>query len=469
VEVFMHRVAVVGSGITGLLTAHGLRRAGMSVTLFSDRTAEQWVLGSKPTGTAGRFEPALSYERELGLAHWEAEARWIEGIHLTFCQVPGNRLVTLTGRPDKPGLAIDVRLQSRRWMEDLEARGGKVVIEAVTPARLDAIAAEHDLTVVATGKAELSGLFERDPARSVYDRPQRNLAMMVVTGPAFGFPGVPFLPVKFNLFGTLGEAFWVPYHSRHGACWNLLFEAKEGGPMDVFQGARSGREVVALGKQVIKELVPWDYAWAKDMELADEHGWLVGRVTPTVRRPVARLPSGRLVTGVGDTLMLMDPIAGQGANNGTKMARHFVERVVARGDLPFDEAWMTETFESFYLDHGRATYTFTSLLLEPMTAAGKELLIAQYGSDGVRHDGKQAIADAFCGNFPDPRRYTHLLTDTAATRRFIEEKTGQSWWRSVVPGALGVAKAQIRQMLGMPPNHPAAPAAALDAVPQPAS
>ena len=29
---------------------------------------------SRPTGTAGRFQPALSYERSLGLAHWEAAA-----------------------------------------------------------------------------------------------------------------------------------------------------------------------------------------------------------------------------------------------------------------------------------------------------------------------------------------------------------------------------------------------------------
>lgn len=457
----MRRIAIIGSGIAGLLTAHGLRRAGLDVTLFSDRTAEQWLRESKPTGTAGRFEPAIAFERELGLAHWEAEAPKIEGVHLTFCPAPGNRLLTLTGRVPQPGMAIDVRLQSHRWMHDLEARGGKVVIESVTIPRLDEIAAAHDLTIVAAGKAELAGLFARDAARSGYDAPQRNLAMVVTRGARHRFDGVPFCPVKFNLFGTAGEAFWVPYHHYlHGPTWNLLFEAKPGGPIDVFGDAKSGDEVLARGKQVIRELIPWDHAWAKDIELADPHGWLLGKVAPTVRAPVGRLPSGRVVASVGDTAMLFDPIAGQGANNGTRMARHLVRAIVARGDAPLDEAWIASTFEDFYAAHGQVTFAFNNLLLEPITDAGKELLIAQYGSDGVRTDGRQAIADAFASNFADPRSMTHLFTDLPAARAFIAERTGASWRRSAVRGRLAIGAQQLRQKLGMQPNHPRAPAAA---------
>ena len=94
----MRRIAVIGSGIAGLLTAPGLLRAGYDVTLFSDRTADKWLRDSRPTGTAGRFELAVSYERELGLAHWEHDAVKVEGVHLTFCPTPGNRLITLTAR-----------------------------------------------------------------------------------------------------------------------------------------------------------------------------------------------------------------------------------------------------------------------------------------------------------------------------------------------------------------------------------
>ena len=142
----MRSVAIIGAGIAGLLTAHGLRRAGYEVTLFSDRTAEQWLAG-RPTGTAARFEPALAYERELGLDYWDGEAPKTVGAMLVYCPKPGNRLATMIGRQSAPGLAIDVRLQSHRWMYELEQRGGRIVIESVTLERLEQIAAAHELTI----------------------------------------------------------------------------------------------------------------------------------------------------------------------------------------------------------------------------------------------------------------------------------------------------------------------------------
>ena len=64
------------------------------------------------------------------------------------------------------------------------------------------------------------------------------------------------------------------------------------------------------------------------------------------------------------------------------MARNLVELIIVRKDLPFDALRMTETFERFYARFGHITYTFNNILLEPITNAGKMLLIAQYGSDG---------------------------------------------------------------------------------------
>src|SRR5262245_37136295 len=108
----MRRIAIVGSGIAGLLTAHGLRRAGHQVTLYSDRTARQWLDESKPTGAAGRFHRALSVDRDFGVAHWEGDPAAIDGVELAFCAKRGNRLLTLNGRISNPGIAIDVRMLS---------------------------------------------------------------------------------------------------------------------------------------------------------------------------------------------------------------------------------------------------------------------------------------------------------------------------------------------------------------------
>src|SRR5262245_23962354 len=122
----MRRIAVIGSGQVGLLAAHGFRKEGYDVTLYSDRTPLAWLTQSKPTGIAGRFDMALQFERSLGLNHWNTEASMIGGGHITLCLEPRNRLLTVAARLEKPGVAIDVRLQSHRWMLDLEARGGKV-------------------------------------------------------------------------------------------------------------------------------------------------------------------------------------------------------------------------------------------------------------------------------------------------------------------------------------------------------
>ena len=255
----MRNIAIIGSGQAGLLAAHGLINAGYKVTLYSDRTADQWLNESRPTGTAARFDISLAYERDLGLNHWEKEAPKGEGVHLTFSPTKDNRLLTLAGRLEKYFLAIDLRLQSHRWMNDFAAKGGKIEIENVTLPRLDEIAAAHELTIVATGRADLANLFERDAARSVYDKAQRNLTMIITTGGKMGFAGVPFLPVKFNFFAPFGEAFYVPYfHKDHGPTWNMLIEAKPGSPLDRFGDCKSGEQAVAIYKQVIKDVIPWD-------------------------------------------------------------------------------------------------------------------------------------------------------------------------------------------------------------------
>jgi hypothetical protein len=454
----MRRIAIIGSGQAGLLAAHALLKSGYEVTLYSDRTAEQWLTESRPTGTATRFDMSLQFEYELGLNSWENDAPWTDGAHMTMCPAPGNRMLTLAGRMRRPCLSIDLRLQSHAWTLELMKRGGQVIVEKVTPARLDEISSKNDLTLVATGRSDLSKIFERDPVRSVYDKPLRNLAMMCVKGPpAQGFDGIPLLPVKNTLIGGVGEIIWVPYyHKDVGASWNIIVEAIPGGPMDVFQGFTSGEQVLEAATKMIRTYTPWDAERMRNAELSDPLGWLVGKFAPTVRKPVGKLPSGRLVMPLGDAAMSMDPIGGQGANNGNKMVRNLVDSVVARGELPFDAEWMTDTFERFYARHGEATFAFSHSLLGPPPPAVRDLFFAQYGSDGRPDNvsGPQLLANAFVDTLNDPAILMGLAKDRRKMHEFIEKVTGRSWIRSVASGAMGVAWEEFRQWRGMEPRHP---------------
>jgi hypothetical protein len=435
----MRKIAIVGSGIIGLIAAHALRRRGYAVTLYSDRTAAQWLHESRPTGTAARFEMALAFERELGLNHWDDVAPPGEGVFLSFCPTLHKPLIELRGRQRVPFQAVDMRLQCHRWMNDFD---GELVIEAVGVARLDEIAAQHDLTIVAAGKGDLASLFPRDDQRSTYDAPQRNLTMFIGVGRST-IENCPFIPVKFEFLGTDGEIFIVPYyHKDAGPAWNVVIEAKAGSRIDRFGDAKNGEEVVAIARKVVRELFPWSADWIDTMKLADPLGWLNGRIAPTVRKPVGKLPSGRIVAALGDTAIAYDPIAAQGANSGVKQARHMVDAIVARGDEPFDALWMNDTFDAFWNEHARMACTFNNMFLEPIPDAAKEILIAQSGSDGRADNdsGPQKIANAFFANFNDPRVLTPAFLDMQRARAFIAETTGRSWVWSAVRGRAKVAK-----------------------------
>jgi 2-polyprenyl-6-methoxyphenol hydroxylase-like FAD-dependent oxidoreductase len=439
----MRDIAVVGSGIAGLAAAHALRRADQDVTIYTDRTAEQWLHESRPTGTAARFEMALSFERELRLNHWDDVAPRGEGVFLTFCPTPHKPLVTLLGRQARPFQAVDVRLQCARWLTDFD---GRVVHESVGVERLDEIAAKHELTVVAAGRAELSRLFDRNESRSTYRQPQRKLAMIITVGGPDRLPDLPLLPVKFDFLGTDGEIFFIPYwHKDHGRSWNILVEAKPGSRMDRFADARTGEEAVAITKQFIKDLFPWDEPFVRDMELADPLGWLVGAVTPAVRNPVAHLPSGRAVMALGDTAISYDPIAAQGANNAMKQARQLVADILDHEQRPFNASWMRRSFETFWREHASYATTFSNLLLEPLTAPAKELLIAQYGSDGRIDNwgGAQQIANAFFENFNDPASLTPALTDMRLARETIARLSRQPWLWNAIRGRAAIARDQL--------------------------
>jgi hypothetical protein len=102
--------------------------------------------------------------------------------------------------------------------------------------------------------------------------------------------------------------------------------------------------------------------------------------------------------------------------------------------------------------------TFNNVFLEPMTAAGRLLMISQHGSDGVTDSPRQRIADAIFENLVDPRRITDAFVDPRAARKLIAELTGHSWHRAFLTGVLRVGSNQLRRVLGRAPPSSRIPA-----------
>ncbi|MBO6719780.1 MAG: hypothetical protein JJ913_17640 [Rhizobiaceae bacterium] len=458
----MSKIAIIGSGMSGLLAGLGLLKQGHEVTIYSALSADDWLTKVPPTGTACRFATSLDLERELGVNHWE-DSTPIEGIHLTFCPKPGRQLIDLMGRFDRMALAIDVRLQSHRWTHDFQERGGKVVVANVDIPKLEEIAADADLTLVAAGKAEIGQLFEVDNSRTVYEEPQRNLTMFVIKNVSLDRSSDGIAQkygIKFNFFGTEGEQFSIPYWHKDGyQCWNALFEARPGRAFDKFDDCNSGEAVVERVKELFKQYIPWDYDWIKDAELADPKGWLKGKFRPCFKKPVGTLPSGATVMALGDTANSLDPIGGQGANNCYRQIRVLLRGMEANKKGDYSPEWMNATFDKYFDEIGKVTNEFNNLLLEEITPAAQRLLIAQYGSDARPGNSsiQQQLANAFCNNFDNPNLLTRQLLDAGESKAFVNKLSGGKAGSIDIRNKLRIAGGQLRQVLGIPrSDHPLA-------------
>ncbi|MBS2614676.1 FAD-binding oxidoreductase, partial [Salmonella enterica subsp. enterica serovar 1,4,[5],12:i:-] len=91
-------------------------------------------------------------------------------------------------------------------------------------------------------------------------------------------------------------------------CEIMVFEGVPGGPMDCWGDVKTPEQHLERSRWILDTFVPWEAERCRDIALTDDNGILAGRFAPTVRKPVATLPSGRKVLGMGDVVVLNDPI-----------------------------------------------------------------------------------------------------------------------------------------------------------------
>jgi len=416
----MRRISIIGSGQAGLILAHALIRRGYDVTLYSDKTADEWLHHSRPTGTAYLFDESLQIERDIGIDHWSDTMHKGQGMHVEM-PLPDGSLLSLVARTPRPGGAVDQRMKFHRWMNDLEDIGGRIVIETVDIAAAERIAEQSDLTVLAVGKGELGRVVPRDTARSVYDRPPRRLAMGIVTNVKGWERRSGITGVKYSKLSS-GEIFWVPFtHKTAGPSWSFIVEAVPGGPLDLFGELKSGPEVVEALRALVRQYAPWDEENVGAMRYVegDEHGWLVGAFPPTVRAGYGQLPSGALVVPVGDSAITFDPIGGHGGNNASHHARYLADEIAARNILPLDAVWAAGIWERYWESRGRHAYRFNNMFLESDTPGLAALLQA---SAADSH-----FADAILGaNIMNPRNFFPWIESAQNTRELIAIIRSQS-------------------------------------------
>lgn len=413
----MRSIAIIGAGQAGLQLGIGLVKRGYPVSLFTNRTAQQ-VLHGGIMSSQGMFNSAIKHERNLGISFWDADDalprnRWV---NFNLFLPPNSTRLQWHGRVSKPYQSVDQRLKFSRWMEVFEKNGGKLIIEDVDKATLDKVAKWHDLTVVSGGKGEISALFPRNDVLSHFDRPQRKLACLYVHHfkEDTKHPGV-----SANIIPNVGEFFVMPGLTISGPCHMLLFEAIVGKEFDCWDGITDPQERLRIAKELLERFLPEQAELCRSAELTDNLATLVGSYTPVIRQPTIRLPCGKPVLGMGDTIVLNDPIAGQGANNASKAAQLYMEAITNRGKAVFDEEWMKETFSSYWNNHAKWATKWTHMMLMPPEPHMISLLEAATYTP--------TIANKLADGFDDPSTLFPWISHPVDIERMIKfrEKTDE--------------------------------------------
>lgn len=406
----MRRIAIVGAGQAGLQLAVGLLAKGYHVTLATNRTGEE-IRNGKVLSSQCMFHTALQTERDLGLNFWEDECPAVEGIGLAVHspEKPGEQLFSWDARLERYAQSVDQRLKMPVWMDEVTRRGGEVVIQDVGLPELEKLAASHDLVLLAAGKGEIVNLFARDAQRTSFQQPQRALALTYVKGMT---PMSPFSRVAFNLIPGVGEYFAFPALTTSGPCEIMVFEGIPGGPMDCWQGVQSPEQHLEKTLEIVRRYAPQEAERCQSLELSDDKGFLSGRFTPMVRKPVLELPSGRRVFGMADALVVNDPITGQGSNNAAKCTRIYLDAIVAHGDQAFTDAWMRETFERYW-SYAQHVVRWTNTMLVPPAPHMLDLLAAASQS--------RTLASTIANGFDDPCSFSPWWFDADQCAGMIQK------------------------------------------------
>ena len=306
----MTRVAIVGSGISGVLLALRLQQLGVDTTLYSERAPEEMRAGRLPN-TVGRWQHSLAREEALGVNHWDDEEFTVRRVHVAA----GAPLsVSFVADLDTPLRAVDFRVLLPRWIEDYAERGGKVVVAGTSSdeADVDRPAEGHDLAVVAVGRGSLPSLFPLDPARSPYSEPQRLVFAGLFDGLALPEP----FGVSFNIAPGVGEIFQMLFLTASGLGTNLLIDAVPGGPLaDLVSGPAEDAGFIGSLVEALTVHAP-DVAARVDRRAFRLRGpldYIQGALTPAVRHAHAPLASGTLALAVGDAWITNDPLAAAGS------------------------------------------------------------------------------------------------------------------------------------------------------------
>ncbi len=400
-------IGIVGSGVAGLHLGLFLREHDVPVTIYTDRSADDVASGRLPN-TVGHHHHTLERERALGVHHWDAaEYGYVCHHHYVGMDPP----LRFRGDFAHASSVIDYRLYLPRLMGDFEDRGGRISVEPVAADDVERLSGNHDLMVIAAGRASLTELFPRRPEKSPYDRPQRRLCAGIYSGITYSDPK----GVNIHFSPGHGELLELPIFSHQGFGTALLFENIPGGELEVLADTRFEDDPAAFNRLVLEKLrahYPEVVERLDEAEfgLGGERDIIQGALTPTVREDYTRLDNGRYALAVGDVHTVVDPMMGQGANAASYSAWITGEEILA--DHAYDERFcrrVARRREGLVM----GVSDWTNLMLNPPPHVLEFI--------GAMSQDKE-LCDEFTSNFNDPEKQVDVLSTPERTQAYLARR-----------------------------------------------
>jgi ABC-type nitrate/sulfonate/bicarbonate transport system substrate-binding protein len=367
-----------------------LLNAGFSVTLYSDKDRKTLRDGVPATGTAIYFgEVSQKADAEI-IENLYGEDAFGTGLNIRSYDADKKPLLEFDADFDGyKSRSVDARLVADDRIGRFLERGGTFKTQEIDLDRLDEIASENDLTLVATGKSLFSELFGIDKSRSVYSDPQRYLLTVNVKGLPYDDRAFDYRSKAtwrrgyFNAHASEGEIIISSQiHKDIGHSWIFLGFAKpESSWRKRFDKAFDAASALAIFKEIYGEYFPED-----TLEIAnlapiegDPKTYLKGAVTPLVRNAVGFTKSGKPVGAIGDAAIIFDPIGAQGAQNVSAQVAALV-KAAKNHKGAFDAEWLTAQFDAHWKNYGHGATEVTRLFLGDPKYAAHAALVFQAAS-----------------------------------------------------------------------------------------
>jgi hypothetical protein len=403
----MPGIGIVGAGVAGLHLGLFLQQHGVPATIYTDRGPDE-IRAGRLLNTVMLFEPTRARDRALGVNHWDAAANDTLGFDVHIGIDPP---IAFRGTAEQPFLFVDMRLYLSRLLEDFVERGGKVVRAALDPAGVERLAPEHDLTVLATGRAGMAELFPPIPEHSPFSRPQRTIFAGLFRGIRAPEPYF-----QSQIVAGQGEIFELRLLTSEGCVAALLIEGIPGGVIDAVTSMRYEDDPARFVRDLYELLQTYAPLTRQRID-RDEFAvirpldTLTGAITPVVRRHYVTLGSGHLAVALGDTHVTHDPVGAQGANAASHTAWLF-------GELLLEQLRQGGTLDKQFCAHAEQRLWDVQ---QPAAQFSNAMLEAppHFMTLFTAAAGSRAVADAFITNFGRPEQMWASLSSPEGIERFL--------------------------------------------------